>query len=88
VRASVGLFGWNIADPPRIACVSQNRVFSGPTPTVYSFFKHENEFYRVKKGDLLEALQWSAQETEIYVRLGRWDTNSDQTPSAATNPLN
>jgi len=27
-----------------------------PTPTVYSFFKHENLFYRVKKGDLFEAL--------------------------------
>jgi len=27
-----------------------------PTPPVYSFFKHENLFYRVKKGDLFEAL--------------------------------
>jgi hypothetical protein len=36
--------------PRKIAFFERNEVHSSP------LFKHENEFYRVKKGDLFEAL--------------------------------
>jgi hypothetical protein len=41
---------------------SESCFLADQLPRFISFFKHRNEFYRVKKGDLLEALQWSAQD--------------------------
>ena len=47
---------------------SELRFFSGTNSPGYSFFKHENVFYRVKKGDLFEALLGCAHETENKAR--------------------
>src|ERR1700730_3254584 len=46
------------------------REMPGDHPHLYSFFKHENRFYRVKKGDLFAALQRCAHETGKIARLG------------------